>query len=66
MEVLTDREQGARPSAYLDTRRQAAIQPLQLSIVVPVYNEERSVELLYDEVASARDATAAGAYSWCT
>ena len=26
-----------------------------LSVVVPVYNEERSVELLYDEVASALD-----------
>ncbi len=26
-----------------------------LSVVVPVYNEERSVELLYDEIASALD-----------
>ena len=26
-----------------------------LSVVVPVYNEARSVELLYDEVASALD-----------
>ena len=26
-----------------------------LSVVVPVYNEERSIELLYDEVASALD-----------
>jgi glycosyltransferase involved in cell wall biosynthesis len=28
-----------------------------VSVVVPVYNEERSVELLYDEVASALDGT---------
>ena len=26
-----------------------------LSVVVPVYNEERSVELLYDEIAAALD-----------
>jgi glycosyltransferase involved in cell wall biosynthesis len=65
MEVLTDCEQAARSSAYLDARRQAAIQPLQLSIVVPVYNEEESLPPLYarlTEVLAAAPAPYCGSY----
>ena len=44
-----------RPEADLDLNGESASEPIEVSVVIPIYNEEENVPLLVDQVRSALD-----------